>query len=125
MAARRVGDIEYDLLPGSSRKTTDIVIERTGRVTVRAPADCTPAQVDAVVESKRLWIYRNQAEWRDLNASAVVREWVNGETYGRLLERGRQGDAGLPRAEGVVTAAWGELGPLTPACGWPIRAEGL
>jgi predicted metal-dependent hydrolase len=81
MAMRRVEDIEYDLLCGRSRKTTDIVIERSGRVTVRAPAGCAPEQVDAVVRSKRLWIYRNLAEWRDLNASAVVRQWVNGETF--------------------------------------------
>lgn len=81
MAARRVRDIEYELLPGSSRKTTDIVIERNGQVTVRAPADYTPEQVDAVVESKRMWIYRNLSEWKDLNASAVVREWVNGESF--------------------------------------------
>jgi predicted metal-dependent hydrolase len=81
MAARRVRDIEYELLPGSSRKTTDIVIERSGQITVRPPADYTPEQVDEVVESKRMWIYRNLAEWKDLNASALVREWVNGETF--------------------------------------------
>lgn len=81
MDARRVEDIEYDLLSGRSRKTTDIVIERSGRITVRAPQSYTPEQVDAVVRSKRMWIYRNLAEWRDLNASAVVREWVNGETF--------------------------------------------
>ena len=81
MNARRVRDIDYQLLPGSKRKTTDIVIERDGVVSVRPPADYTPEQVDAVVESKRMWIYRNLAEWKDLNASAVVREWVNGETF--------------------------------------------
>jgi len=81
MSARRVRDIEYELLPGNQRKTTDIVIERDGRVTVRPPADYTPEQVDAVVENKRMWIYRNLAEWRDMNASAVVREWVSGETF--------------------------------------------
>ena len=81
MNARRVRDIEYQLLEGSPRRTTDIVIERNGLVTVRSPAGYTPEQVDAVVESKRMWIYRNQAEWKDLNASSVVREWVNGETF--------------------------------------------
>jgi predicted metal-dependent hydrolase len=81
MNIRCVRDIEYQLLPGSLRKTTDIVIERDGRVTVRPPTEFTPEQVDAVVESKRLWIYRNLAEWKDLNTSAVVREWVNGETF--------------------------------------------
>ena len=78
MNARRVRDIEYQLLPGSPRKTTDIVIESNGVVSVRPPANYSPEQVDAVVESKRMWIYRNLAEWKDLNASAVAREWVNG-----------------------------------------------
>ena len=81
MNVRYVRDIEYQLLPGSPRKTTDIVIERDGRITVRPPADYTPEQIDTLVESKRLWIYRNLAEWKDLNASAVTREWVNGETF--------------------------------------------
>jgi predicted metal-dependent hydrolase len=81
MMARQVKDIEYVLAPGSSRKTTDIVIERDGRIVVRPPVTHTPEQVDAVVESKRLWIYRNLAEWKDLNAAAVAREWVNGETF--------------------------------------------
>ncbi len=81
MNARRVKDIDYQLLPGTDRKTTDIVIERNGVVTVRPPRGLTPEQVDVVVESKRMWIYRNLAEWRDLNATAVVREWVNGESF--------------------------------------------
>lgn len=81
MNARRIKDIDYKLLPGKDRKTTDIVIERNGVVTVRPAKGLSPEQVDAVVESKRMWIYRNLAEWRDLNATAVVREWVNGETF--------------------------------------------
>jgi predicted metal-dependent hydrolase len=81
MNLRQIKDIEYWLLPGSPRKTTDIVIERNGAVTVRPPENYTPEQVDQVVESKRLWIYRNLAEWKDLNASTVIREWVNGETF--------------------------------------------
>lgn len=81
MTPRRIRDIEYHLLPGTDRKTTDIVIERNGLVIVHPPIGFSPEQVDAVVESKRMWIYRNLAEWRDLNATAVVREWVNGESF--------------------------------------------
>jgi predicted metal-dependent hydrolase len=81
MNARKVLDIEYQLMPGADRKTTDIVIERNGVIAVRPPSNYTPEQVDAVVKSKRMWIYRNLAEWRDLNSTAVVREWVNGETF--------------------------------------------
>ena len=81
MTPRQVRDIEYILLPGSERKTTDIVIERNGVITVRTPNDYSPEMADAVVENKRMWIYRNLAEWKDLNASTVAREWVNGETF--------------------------------------------
>ncbi|MDZ7685272.1 MAG: SprT family zinc-dependent metalloprotease [Gammaproteobacteria bacterium] len=81
MTSRRVDDIEYQIRPGSERRTTDIVIERDGQIVVRPPAEYTPEQVDEVVASKRLWIYRNLAEWKDLNAAAVTREWVNGETF--------------------------------------------
>jgi predicted metal-dependent hydrolase len=78
---RKVRDIEYRLLPGTARQTTDIVIERDGCVTVRPPARLTPEQVDSTVLSRRRWIYRNLAEWRDLNATRMVREWVNGESF--------------------------------------------
>lgn len=81
MQQRQVHGIEYQLLTGSDRQTTDIVIERDGQITVRPPKWMTPEQVDETVYSKRLWIYRNLAEWRDLNASHVVREWVNGESF--------------------------------------------
>jgi len=81
MTSRRIRDIDYNLLPGTDRKTTDIVIERDGGIAVRPPKGLTAEQVDAVVDNKRMWIYRNLAEWRDLNATAVVREWVNGESF--------------------------------------------
>ena len=81
MQIRQVRDIEYQLLPGADRQTTDIVIERDGVVRVRPPRKMTPEQVDETVFSKRMWIYRNLAEWHDLNATRVVREWVNGESF--------------------------------------------
>ena len=81
MQIRQVQDIEYQLLPGAPRQTTDIVIERDGMVRVRPPLQMTPEQVDETVFSKRMWIYRNLAEWHDLNATRVVREWVNGESF--------------------------------------------
>jgi predicted metal-dependent hydrolase len=81
MQVRQVQDIEYQLLPGAERQTTDIVIERDGVVRVRPPLRMTPEQVDETVFSKRLWIYRNFAEWHDMNATRAVREWVNGESF--------------------------------------------
>lgn len=81
MQRRQVRDIEYQLLPGSDRQTTDIVIERDGLITVRPPRRMTPEQVDETVLSKRMWIYRNLADWHDLNATRVTREWVGGESF--------------------------------------------
>ena len=37
--------------------------------------------VDDLLESERKWIYTNLAEWRDLNATRVRREFVNGEGF--------------------------------------------
>jgi predicted metal-dependent hydrolase len=81
MQLRQVRDIAYQLLPGAQRHTTDIVIERNGLISVRPPLEMTPEQVDETVLSKRMWIYRNLADWQDLNATRVVREWVNGESF--------------------------------------------
>lgn len=81
MQVRQIRDIQYHLLPGTDRKTTDIVIERNGTVTVRPPKRFSPDQVDQTVLAKRMWIYRSLAEWRELNASRVRREWVNGESF--------------------------------------------
>jgi predicted metal-dependent hydrolase len=81
MQVRQVQDIEYHLLPGTARMTTDIVIERDGVVTVRPPARMTPEQIDQTVLSKRMWIYRSLAEWRELNGGRVNREWVSGESF--------------------------------------------
>jgi len=89
MQLRHVRDITYQLLPGAERLTTDIVIERDGVISVRPPLRMTPEQVDETVLSKRMWIYRNLAEWRDLNATRVAREWVSGESFLYLGNRYR------------------------------------
>jgi predicted metal-dependent hydrolase len=72
--------IAYEVVR-SRRKTADIVIERDGRVLVRAPEEVATERIEDIVKSKRLWIFRNLAEWRDLNATRVVREYRNGEGF--------------------------------------------
>jgi predicted metal-dependent hydrolase len=81
MTPRRTGDIEYMLLRSGSRRTADIVIERDGKISVRVPRHLAVEQVDQLIEAKRYWIYKNLAEWRDLNATRVVRELRNGEGF--------------------------------------------
>jgi predicted metal-dependent hydrolase len=73
-------DISYELVL-SPRRTADIVIEPDGRVIVRAPESISPERVEDIIEAKRLWIYKNLAEWRDLNATRVIREYRNGEGF--------------------------------------------
>lgn len=73
-------DIEYTLVR-SRRKTASIYIERDGKVSVLVPEELTPSQIEDVLESKRKWIYRNLAEWQDLNARKVERDYVNGEGF--------------------------------------------
>jgi predicted metal-dependent hydrolase len=73
-------DIEYSLKK-SERKTTSIYIERDGNVSVLAPAPFEHDKIEQIIEKKRSWIYRNLAEWEDLNRTRVHREYVNGESF--------------------------------------------
>ncbi|MFK5947727.1 MAG: SprT family zinc-dependent metalloprotease [Methylococcales bacterium] len=73
-------DIDYDLKK-SSRKTTSIYIERNGDITVLAPEPYDIGKVEEILDAKRSWIYRNLAEWEDLNRTRVEREFVNGEGF--------------------------------------------
>jgi len=73
-------DITYSLTT-SDRKTLSIYIERDGQVSVLAPQDFSQQQIEDVLEQKRGWIYKSLAEWEDLNATRVQREYVNGEGF--------------------------------------------
>ena len=77
---KMVEDIAYDIIR-TRRRTADVVIERDGRVLVRAPKSVGDERIHNIIERKRLWIYKNLAEWRDLNATHVLREYRNGEGF--------------------------------------------
>ena len=83
----------------SRRSTADIIIERDGSVLVRAPEWVDDDEVANIVESKHYWIYQGLAEWRDLNASRVLREYKNGEGFlylGRAYRLSLVGDQCKP-----------------------------
>jgi predicted metal-dependent hydrolase len=80
MKTKQNKDISYQIVR-SRRATADIVIERDGRVLVRAPESIPDERIEDIVEAKRYWIYKNLAEWRDLNATRVLREYRNGEGF--------------------------------------------
>lgn len=80
MRAEQSSSLDYEVIR-SGRTTTDIVIERDGRLVVRAPRRMSDARVADIIDAKRYWIYRNLAEWRDLNACRVLREFRGGEGF--------------------------------------------
>ena len=91
-------DIEYTLTR-SRRKTASIYVERDGSITVKVPEQLTDLEVEDMLENKRSWIYRNQAEWEDLNATRTEREYVSGEGFlflGRSYRLTRVVDQGPP-----------------------------
>jgi len=73
-------DIQYSL-KRSRRKTASIYIERDGQVTVQVPEKLSDSQIERLLESRRKWIYKHLAEWQDLNARKVHRDYVNGEGF--------------------------------------------
>jgi predicted metal-dependent hydrolase len=50
-------------------------------VLVRAPEWADDEQIANIVASKCYWIFQGLAEWRDLNATRVLREYKNGEGF--------------------------------------------
>jgi predicted metal-dependent hydrolase len=80
MSVRKTKEIDYEVVR-SRRATADIVVERDGRIIVRAPKHVPDERVEDIVEAKRYWIYKTLAEWRDLNATRVLREYRNGEGF--------------------------------------------
>lgn len=80
MKAPRDSSLTYEVVR-SRRSTADIIIERDGSLVVRAPEWADDAEVASIVESKHYWIYQGLAEWRDLNATRVLREYKNGEGF--------------------------------------------
>lgn len=80
MKGAPTGGLSYEVVR-SRRSTADIIIERDGSVLVRAPAWADDGQIADIVASKHYWIYRGLAEWRDLNATRVLREYKNGEGF--------------------------------------------
>lgn len=80
MKTSKDDEIPYEILR-SQRSTADIVIERDGSIVVRAPEWADDELVADIVQSKHYWIYKGLAEWRDLNATRVLREYKNGEGF--------------------------------------------
>ena len=73
-------DIEYTVIQ-SERKTASIHIERDGKISIIVPSKLNSRQIENILETKRKWIYKNLAEWEELNSGKVNRDYVNGEGF--------------------------------------------
>lgn len=65
----------------SERKTVSIFIERDGSVSARVPQKLKDEEIENILKAKEYQIFKNLAEWEQLNANAVEREYVNGQSF--------------------------------------------
>src|SRR5687767_9079965 len=77
---RTYRDIHYTL-KRSKRRTASIYVERDGQITLIVPEELSKLKIEKVLEQRRRWIYRNLAEWHDLNGARIERQFVNGEGF--------------------------------------------
>lgn len=73
-------ELSYEVVR-SRRSTADIIIERDGSVVVRAPEWADDELINSIVRLRHFWIFQSLAEWKDLNATRVFREYKNGEGF--------------------------------------------
>ena len=65
----------------SERKTVSIFIERDGSVSARVPEKLDNEEIRDILKAKEYQIFKNLAEWTQLNENAVDREYVNGQSF--------------------------------------------
>ncbi|EGV43653.1 M48 family peptidase [Bizionia argentinensis JUB59] len=65
----------------SKRKTVSIFIERDGSVSARVPEKLSDEEIKEILKAKEYQIFKNLAEWTQLNENVVEREYVNGQSF--------------------------------------------
>ncbi|KYH32223.1 hypothetical protein CLTEP_22670 [Clostridium tepidiprofundi DSM 19306] len=73
-------DIEYELIR-RKRKTSSLIVERDGNVRLIVPEYLSMQKIEELLEGKMYWIYSKKAEWEDLNASRVKRQFRSGQGF--------------------------------------------
>ena len=76
----QVEDIEFTYKT-SNRRTASLFVERDGSVHLIVPDHLPVSRIEDIIKSKRTWIYKSLAEWEDLNASRINREFTSGEGF--------------------------------------------
>lgn len=76
-----VAEITYQIKRSTRRKTLEIIVDRDGSVQIQAPNTLPEDEIAAIVQARRVWIYKALAEWRDLNAAQTDRRYVSGQSF--------------------------------------------
>jgi len=103
-------NIDYKLI-FSRRKKVTITVERDRSIVVRAPEGTPPDKIQAVVESKKPWLYEKLHHQQKYTQNRGKKEFVSGETVLYLgrnyrLEIEKGGEEGIRFAgKFVVTGA--------------------
>ncbi|MGM0557094.1 MAG: M48 family metallopeptidase [Myxococcota bacterium] len=84
-----IGELEFELRRSARRKTIGITVDRDGSLLLHVPTDCPRSTIERVAETKQVWVHTKLAEKEMLNASAVQKEYVAGESFYYLGRRYR------------------------------------
>ena len=76
----KVSGVDIAILK-SNRKTVSIYIERDGTVSARVPEMLSDVEIKEILVAKEYQIFKNLAEWEQLNERAVDREYVSGQSF--------------------------------------------
>jgi hypothetical protein len=70
-----------DQIIRTKRKSIALIVQRDGRLVVRAPIDATDEQILTVVQRKNGWIHSKQEAVLSTYPQVVEKEFVNGEGF--------------------------------------------
>ncbi len=70
-----------DQIIRTNRKTTALIIERDGRLVVRAPMRATDESIQKLISKKQKWIQTKQSHVKEAYPPFAPKEYVNGEGF--------------------------------------------
>lgn len=80
LSTHQIDDIKFTYKE-SNRRTASLFVERDGNIHLIVPDNLPLSDIEDIVYSKKTWIYKSLAEWEDLNASRIDREFTSGEGF--------------------------------------------
>ncbi len=80
-----VGDLAFEVILSTRRKTVELGVERDGSLVVRAPTGIPAARLERFARQKRMWVYEKLARKAELSRpTRRAREFVTGEGFAYL-----------------------------------------